>query len=223
MNLVGCEDARVDRADAAVFGDDEVRDEVMQMEVRVAGDRRIDEIGSALGAVLHSERRPGGVMGERHPADVAGIDAFCSAGPFAGRSKVLGGVAEGGVVSLVDCVADQNPFRLRRGEFRGKRNGLVGGEYEVEAGVRAAACRPGLAIVGAPGLEEGIKLRVARRAAGIFDAERSGHLGGHVGPPGRGLPAARVVVRELFAGLKDAAVGRDAGNGQRFGFGRILG
>jgi len=93
--------------------------------MRIAGDRGVDEIGAAFAAVLDGERRAGGVVRERHPADLARVDAFEAALALSGGAEVLGGVSEYGVVRLMDGVPDQKPFRLRGREFCCKRDGLV--------------------------------------------------------------------------------------------------
>ena len=159
-------------------------------------------------------------MGEGHPTNVAGVDFLEPALALLRGAEVMGGVPEGGVVRLVDCVADQKPFRLRRRELRGKRHGLVRGEHEVETGVGALLSGPGLAGIGAASLEERVEFGVARRAAGVLDADRNGCA------PWRACRRARPPARRdrcsgvVLAGLEVATVRRDAGDRQGFGVGR---
>ena len=82
MNLVGGQRLRIDRADPSIVRDHDVRNEIVQMVVGIAGDRRVHQIGRAVRPVLDGEGRPGGVMSERHPADLATLGTFSPACPF---------------------------------------------------------------------------------------------------------------------------------------------
>ena len=222
MDLVLGQRPRVDRADAAAVRDDEVRNEIVQMIVRIAGDRGIDQIGPAVRAVLDGERRPRRVMGEGDPAELAAVGAFFAGVALARHSEILRRVAQRLVVGEMDGVADQRPLGLGRGEFGGERDRFMRREDEVEAGVLARMRAPGRAIVGAAGLEQRIELVVPRFLPEILYAERGGDFGRHVGPPARPLAPSCVIGGQLFAGLEIAAVRRDAADLQRLGLRLVL-
>ena len=82
MDLVGGQRLRIDRADPSIVRDYEVRDEIVEMIVGIAGDWRVHQVGRPVGTVLDGERRPGGVMRERHPADLAALGAFLARMPL---------------------------------------------------------------------------------------------------------------------------------------------
>ncbi len=82
MDLVGGQRLGIDRADPSIVGDHEVRDEIVQMIVGIAGDRRVHQIGRPLRPVLDGKGRPGGVMREGHPADLAALGAFLARMPL---------------------------------------------------------------------------------------------------------------------------------------------
>jgi len=87
VDAIGGEGAGVDRADPAIFGDNQIREKVMRMVVRVAGDRCIDEIGSAIGTVLQSERRAGGGVDKSDPSNLARICAILSRMPLRAKPR----------------------------------------------------------------------------------------------------------------------------------------
>ena len=96
----------------------------MRMVVGVAGDRCIDEIGSAVGTVLQSERRAGGVVDKSDPSNLARIGPVLSRMPLAGKAKVGRSVAHGGVIGGEDRVLDRGGFR-RCGGKRGGEGGRL--------------------------------------------------------------------------------------------------
>ena len=59
----------------------------MQMVMRVAGDRGLDQIGGPIWAVLDGEGRPRGVMGEGYPADFSVLGAFFAGWPLRAQAR----------------------------------------------------------------------------------------------------------------------------------------
>ena len=96
----------------------------MGMVVRVAGNRCIDEIGRAVGTVLQSERRAGGVVDKSDPSNLTRIGPFLSRMPLAGKAEVGRSVAHGGVIGGEDRVLDRGGFR-RCGGKRGGEGGRL--------------------------------------------------------------------------------------------------
>ena len=192
-DLVGGQRLRVDRADPAIVGDDEVRNEIMQMVMRVAGDRRIEKVGRAVRPVLDGDGRPRRVVGERHPGDLTCLGALFSCMPFPGEAEVVGGVAERVVARGVNGVADHLPLHLGGRELGRQRYGFVRGEDEVESGVCSDMLAPVLAGIGAARFEQGVELTVAGSGAGACNAERRCNAWVHVGTPVRPLAPACVV------------------------------
>ena len=88
MDLVGGQRLRIDRADSSIVRDHEVRDEIVEMVVGIAGDRRVHQIGRPVRPVLDGQGRPGGVMSERHPADLAALGAFLARMPLPRDAEV---------------------------------------------------------------------------------------------------------------------------------------
>ena len=88
MDLVGGQRLRIDRADPSIVRDHEVRDEIVEMVVGIAGDRRVHQIGRPVRPVLDGKGRPGGVMSERHPADLAALGAFLARMPLPRDAEV---------------------------------------------------------------------------------------------------------------------------------------
>ena len=78
----------------------------MQMVMRIAGDRRVEEVGRAVRPVLDGDGRPRRVVGERHPADLACLRALFSCMPLSGVAEVVGGVPQRVVARGVNGVAD---------------------------------------------------------------------------------------------------------------------
>ena len=222
-HLVGGQGLGVDRADPAVIGDDEVRYEIVQMVVGVAGDWRVEEIGRPVRPVLDRDRGSGRVMGEGDPADLARLRPLLPRVPLAGEAQVVSGVAKRIVACGMDRVADHLPLGFGRGELGGERHGLVRGEHEVEAGVLADVLAPVRAGVGASGLEEGVEIAVAGVRAGASDPERRCDARVHVGPPVRPLAPAGVVGRQALSGFELAAVESDAADCESLGLRLVLG
>jgi len=102
--------------------DDEVRNEIVQMVVGIPGDRGVHEIGRPVRPVLDGERWPRGVMGERHPGDLAALGAFLPRMPFPGDAEILRCVAERIIARGMDGVADQLALGLGRLELDCKQN-----------------------------------------------------------------------------------------------------
>ncbi len=105
-DFVSGQGAGVERTDAAVFCDDHVRDEIVQMVMRIAGDRGVDQIGGAARAVLDGKRGPRGVVSESDPADFAMIRAVFACMAFARPGEIVGRIMERFVIGGPDCVAD---------------------------------------------------------------------------------------------------------------------
>ena len=222
-DLVGGQRLRVDRADPAIVGDDEVRNEIMQMVMRIAGDRRVEKVGRAVRPVLDGDGRPRRVMGERHPADLACLRALFSRMPFPGEAEVVSGVAERVVARGVNGVADHLPLGLGGRELGRQRYGFVRGEDEVESRVFPDMLAPVLAGVGAARFEQGVELAVAGSGAGACDAERRRDAWVHVGPPVRPLASACVVGGEALPGFEVATIEGDAMDLERLRFRLVLG
>ena len=182
----------------------------MQMVMRIAGDRRVEEIGRAVRPVLDGDGRPRRIVGERHPADLACLRSLFSRMPSSGVAEVVGGVAERVVARSMDGVADHLPLGLGGRELGRQRYGFVGGEDKVESRVFPDMLAPVLAGVGAARFEQGVELAVAGSGAGACDAERRRDAWVHVGPPVRPLAAACVVGGEALPGLEVATVEGDA-------------
>ena len=204
------ERAGVDRADVAVVGDDEIGDDVVEMEMRVAGHRGVDQIGGAVAAVLKGEGRAGGVVAEGEPADVAAFEALFAAMPPAGEAEVGGGVAQGVVVGGDEGVADRRRLRWKRGELRRQRYRFMRRENEVEGADFALLLRPGFASVGAPRFEQVFQF-VARRGARRRDPQRVGDGARHVLAKPRPFVAGGVVGGEPVAGFEFAPGRVDSG------------
>jgi hypothetical protein len=111
-DFVGGERFRVDRADPAVVGDNQVRNEIVQMIMWIAGDRRVEKVGRPVRSVLELDGWPRRVVCERHPGDLAGLRALRSRMPLSGVAEILSGVAQRVVARGVNGVADHLPLRL---------------------------------------------------------------------------------------------------------------
>ena len=59
----------------------------MQMVMRIAGDRRVEEVGRAIWPVLDGDGRPRRIVCERHPADLACLRPFSPACPFRAKPR----------------------------------------------------------------------------------------------------------------------------------------
>ena len=195
----------------------------MQMVMRIAGDRRVEEVGRPVRPVLDGDGRPRRVVGERHPADLACLRPFLSRVPFPGEAEVVGGVAERIVARSMDGVADHLPLGLGGRELGRQRYGFVRGEDKVESRVFPDMLAPVFAGVGAARFEQGVELAVAGSGAGACDAERRRDPWVHVGPPVRPLAAACVVGGEALPGFEVATVESDAMDLERLRFRLVLG
>ena len=195
----------------------------MQMVMRIAGDRRVEEVGRAVRPVLDRDGRPRSVVGERHPADLACLRALFSRVPLSGVAEVVGGVPQRVVARGVNGVADHLPLGLGRGELGRQRYGFVRGEDEVESGVFADMLAPVLAAVSAACFEQGVELAVAGSGADACDAERRSEPRVHGGPPVCPFAPTCVVGGEALPGFEVATVERDAVDLEGFGLGRVLG
>ena len=176
----------------------------------IAGDRRVEKVGRPVRSVLELDGWPRRVVGERHPADLAGLGALRPRMPLSGVSEILSRVAERIVARGVYGVEDDLPLRLGGREFRRERYGFVGGEDEVEPRVRPDMFAPVLAGVGAARFEQGVELSVAGMGVGVCDAERRSDAWVHVGAPVRPLASACIVGGQALAGFEVATVEGDA-------------
>jgi hypothetical protein len=131
-DAVAGEGSGVEGTDPAIPGGDQIRHEIVEMVMGVAGDRGLDEIRGAVLAILDGEGWPRGVVNEGYPADFTGVGAFLPAMAFAGPAKVARGVAQGLVVGGDDSVADGRFFGFGRREFRREGNGFMRRKDEIE-------------------------------------------------------------------------------------------
>ena len=212
-----------DRPDPSVVGDDEVRNEIVQMVMRVAGDRRVEKVGRPFPSVLELDGWPRCVMGERHPADLARLGALVPRMPLSGVAEILSRVAQRIVACGVYGVANHLPLRLRGRKLGRQRYGFMWGEDEVEPRVCPDMFAPVLAGVGATGFEQGVELAVAGIGASACNAERRRDSWVHVGAPVRPLAPACVVGGQALSGFEIAAVECDAMDLERLGFRLVLG
>ena len=116
---------RVQRADPAIVGHNQVHQEVVDMRVRVAGDRGIEKVGLAPCPVLDVQRWSGGVVAETDPPDRPWIGAVLASLSLPGPAEHLGDIAHGGVVGPIDPVPDGRTLGRRGGELGGEGDGLV--------------------------------------------------------------------------------------------------
>ena len=96
----------VKRADPAALGGHHVEHAVVDVVVRIAGQRHLGQVGHARLAVLDLQRRPGSVVEEGHPAHLARIGTFLAVPALPGPADLTGHVAHGVVVGTADRLAD---------------------------------------------------------------------------------------------------------------------
>ena len=184
--------AGVEGADAPVIGDDDVHQEVVDVGMRVTGDRAVHQVGLAPCPVLDLQRGPGGMVAEADPPDCPWIGAVLAAGSLACPSEHLGDVPHRPVVGPVHGVPDRGTLGRRLGELGRERDRLVRREHQVEAAELARVLRPGLPRVGAASLEQQRHLSIPGHP-GRVDADSLSKGCRHVGAPGRPAVAAGVV------------------------------
>ena len=78
---------RVQRADPAIVGDDQVHQEVVDMRMRVAGDRGIEQVSLAPCPVLDVQRWSGGVMAEADPPNVSSVGTVLASPALSAPSR----------------------------------------------------------------------------------------------------------------------------------------
>ena len=214
------ESPRVEGSDPAIRRNDHVHQEVMDVHMRVAGDRRIENVGLSPRPILHRERRPGGVMAEADPTDRPRIGAILPAGAFACPAEHVGDVTHGAVAGPVHGIPEHRALGGCGRKLGGKTDRLVRTEDQVEAADLPLVRRPGLTVVGPPPLEEAGHLGVSWHQVGI-DPDGSREDGRHVRPPSRPAVPACVVGRQASSLLELAAGGVQGGRVDRLR--RILG
>ena len=123
-------------------------------------------------------------MAEADPADRPRVGPILAAGAFASPTEDLGHVAHGPVAGAIDGVPEGGALRRRGGELGREADRFVRAEHQVETGELARVPRPGLAGVGAPGLEQARHFGVAGHLSGV-DADCPCEDRRHVRPPGR--------------------------------------
>src|SRR6516164_10953077 len=176
----------------------------MDVHMRVAGDRRVEQVSLATGPVLDRQRRPRRVMAEADPADRTGVGAICATGALARPAENLGDVPHRPVGRAIDGIPYRRGFGRRCCEFGGKADRLVRREHQVEAAELALVLRPGLAGVGAACLEQSRHFGIPRHLVRV-DPDRPRDRTRHVGAPARPTVAAGVIGDEPPAFLELAA------------------
>ena len=182
----------VQRADAALRRDHQVHQKIVDVHMRIAGDRRIEQVGLPAGSVLHLQCGTGRVMAEADPSDRPRVGPIFAAGAFASPTQYLGHVAHGPVAGAIDGVPEGGALRGRGGELGREADRFVRTEHQVETGELARVPRPRLASIGAPCLEQARHFGVAGHLSGV-DANCPCEDRRHVRPPGRPAVATRVV------------------------------
>src|SRR5271163_3893051 len=114
------------------------------MDVQVAGDRSVEQVGLAAGSVLDRQRRSRRVMAEADPADRAGVGAILAAGALARPAENVRDVPHLPVARTIDGVPDRRALGRRRGELSGEADRFVRRKYQVEAAELALVLRPRL-------------------------------------------------------------------------------
>ena len=97
----------------------------MDVHVRIAGYRSIEQVGLSARPVLDRQGRPRRVMTEADPADRTGVGAVLAAGTLARPAEHLRDIPHRSIARAVDGVPDRRGLRRRGGELGGETDGLM--------------------------------------------------------------------------------------------------
>ncbi len=156
----------------------------MDVHVRVAGDRSVEQVGLAAAPVLDRQRRTRGVMAKADPADRAGVGAILAAGTLARPAEDVGDVPHRAVGRAINGIPDRRALGRRCGKLAGEADRFVWRKHEVEAAELALVLRPRLAGVGATCLEQARHFGIPRHLVRV-DPDRPCDQTRHVRPPAR--------------------------------------
>ena len=172
----------IQRSGAPICGEDHVEERIVDVILRITGDRQFGKVGRAGRGVLDMQRRPCGVVKEGYPGDGPGVGAVKPVLAFARPAELTSHVAHCGVVGAFHGEAEGAPFGVRGGELGRKRHRLVRRDGEVVGTDLPVLARPGLTRISALGLEQTGELVGSRRTVRV-DAEVRSDGGVHVLAP----------------------------------------
>ena len=106
----------------------------MDVVMRVAGDRRIEQVRLTAGSILDLHGRPRGVMAEADPTDGPRIGTVFPTIAFTSPANLGRQKAHRSIGRAIRRISDHRAFRIGGRKSRRERHGFIRAEDDIEAG-----------------------------------------------------------------------------------------